>query len=117
MSEAQHPPQESGHPTTSGGLSMNSPSRLDKRASSGRRSSLLERIQSGIFFGGALGGTLGGNNHGAISSNGTTHKRPAGRPSMLFNEDDYDYAIELMPDDEYRYENDNPNFSVILILN
>ncbi len=26
-----------------------------------------------------------------------------GRPSALFNEDDFDYAIELLPDDEYRY--------------
>ena len=27
----------------------------------------------------------------------------AGRSSLLFNEDDYDYALELHPDDEYRY--------------
>jgi hypothetical protein len=27
----------------------------------------------------------------------------AGRPSNAHNEDDYDYAIELRPDDEYRY--------------
>jgi hypothetical protein len=26
-----------------------------------------------------------------------------GRLSMLLNEDDYDYALELRPDDEYRY--------------
>lgn len=26
----------------------------------------------------------------------------AGRPSAIFNEDDFDYAIELQPDDEYR---------------
>lgn len=25
-----------------------------------------------------------------------------GRPSVLFNEDDFDYALELQPDDEYR---------------
>jgi hypothetical protein len=28
----------------------------------------------------------------------------AGRMSMLLNEDDYDYALELRPDDEYRYD-------------
>lgn len=27
-----------------------------------------------------------------------------GRLSMLLNEDDYDYALELRPDDEYRYK-------------
>lgn len=26
----------------------------------------------------------------------------SGRPSALHNEDDFDYAIELSPDDEYR---------------
>ncbi len=26
------------------------------------------------------------------------------RSSLLFNDDDYDYALELRPDDEYRYE-------------
>jgi hypothetical protein len=25
-----------------------------------------------------------------------------GRPSNTFNEDDYDYALELKPDEEYR---------------
>ena len=25
-----------------------------------------------------------------------------GRPSIIANEDDFDYAIELVPDDEYR---------------
>lgn len=29
-------------------------------------------------------------------------KNNAGRLSMLLNEDDYDYALELRPDDEYR---------------
>lgn len=29
-------------------------------------------------------------------------KGHSGRLSMLLNEDDYDYALELRPDDEYR---------------
>lgn len=33
--------------------------------------------------------------HGSLLLNPT-------RPSALFNEDDFDYAIELLPDDEYR---------------
>ena len=48
-----------------------------------RHSSILSRIQGSLLFGGG-------------------HAGHAGRPSTLFNEDDYDYAIELLPDDEYR---------------
>lgn len=48
-----------------------------------RQSSILSRIQGSLHFG------AGGGHH-------------QGRPSTLFNEDDFDYAIELLPDDEYR---------------
>ncbi len=70
---------------------VNSPSKM-----SSRRSSLLQRLQSGIFgLGGPLGPTI---SIGDDNNRSKSHKRQ----SMLFNEDDYDYAIELMPDDEYR---------------
>lgn len=70
---------------------VNSPSRM-----SSRRFSLLQRLQSGLF---GLDGPLGP----AISiGDGNIRSKSHKRQSMLFNEDDYDYAIELMPDDEYR---------------
>lgn len=37
------------------------------------------------------------------------------RPSALFNEDDYDYAIELRPDDEYRYKTQNHDYPRALL--